>query len=254
MTQGALADDCQPSAGCERFISKLSAASTLSLDDGEKLAALCKRVRTAAAKSDIISEGERPGHVHIMLEGWAARCKALQDGSRQITAFLIPGDFCDLHVSILRQMDHSIVAVTDACFACVSSEVMDDLPIAHPELGRALWRATLIDEAILRSWIVNIGRREGRERIAHLFCELYARLSLVGLVDGNQFALPLTQDVIADATGLTPMHVSRLLKRLRGENLITLGDGYLTINDIGRLRDVASFDPSYLHREKLRKL
>ena len=253
-TQGVRTNTPRPMAGCDRFIAKLSAASTISAADEEKLGELCLDARSAPAKSDIISEGENPEHVHIMLDGWAARCKSLPDGSRQITAFLIPGDFCDLHVSVLGQMDHAIVALTRARFACVPSEVMDDLPRARPELGRALWRATLIDEAILRSWIVNIGRREGRERIAHLFCELHARLSLVGLVEDDQFALPLTQDVIADDTGLTPMHVSRVLKTLRAQGHIILGDGKLTVQSIDKLRQIASFDASYLHRERLRRL
>ena len=147
----------------------------------QALAELGGKVGVVEAKRDVIRDGENPGHVHIVLEGWAARYKVLADGSRQITAFLLPGDICDLHITILSQMDHGIVALTDARVAYVPHQVMEDLPINRPQLGRALWRATLIDEAVLRSWLVNVGRRDAEKRIANLFCALHARLSLVGL-------------------------------------------------------------------------
>ena len=239
-------------AGCDRFVAKLSVASDLSDADRKALSGLCRNVKAFAAKQDIIGEGEKPDHVHIVLEGWAARYKMLRDGSRQITAFLLPGDFCDLHVTILAQMDHGIVALTRTRIAYVAHRTMEDLPLERPELGRALWRATLIDEAVLRSWIVNLGRREALERVAHLFCELHARLSLVGLVEEGQFTLPLTQEVIADATGLTPVHINRMLRELRERGLIELGGGELTLLGIDELRRLAGFDPSYLHRERLR--
>lgn len=240
-----------PHLGCDRVVAKLGAASKLSEGDEDAVRGLCATVRTIEAKADIIREGEAPGQVHVMLEGWAARYKVVADGSRQIVAFLIPGDFCDLHVTILREMDHGIVALTPVKIALVSQQLMIDLPIDHPTIGRALWRATLIDEAVLRSWVVNIGRREAFERIAHLFCELHARLTLVGLVNGTHFALPLTQEVLADATGLTPVHVNRMLQKLRTDGLITLKSGELTILDLTALQQIAGFDPYYLSRERL---
>ena len=240
-------------SGCERFIAKLTVASALPAEDQEALRDLCANVRTIPARGDIIGEGERPDHVHIVLDGWAARYKILHDGSRQITAFLIPGDFCDLHVTILAHMDHGILALTRCRVAYVPHKLMEELPLDRPRLGRALWRATLVDEAVLRSWIVNLGRRDALERISHLFCELHARLNLVGLVHDQRFYLPLTQDVIADATGLTSVHVNRVLGKLRKDGLITLSSGQLTILDVERLKELAGFDPNYLHRERLRQ-
>ena len=236
---------------CNRLLLKLSAPTDLTIEDEDAVLALCRETREIEAKHDIIREGDRPDHVHVVMEGWAARYKLTSDGSRQITAFLIPGDFCDLHITILGEMDHGIVALTRIRVAYVPHRTMEELPRERPELGRALWWATLVDEAVLRSWIVNIGRREAAARIAHLFCELHARMRLVDLAAEDHFNLPLTQDVIADATGLTPVHVNRTLKHLRSEGLIILKAGELTILDVVRLRKFAGFNPNYLHRGKL---
>ena len=240
-------------AGCKRFIDKLSAASVLSKDDERTLALLCRDVRMVPAKRDLISDGDKPDHVHILLDGWLARYKILNDGKRQITAFLLPGDIGDLHVTILGQMDHGLLALTRAHVAHVPHQVMQDLPIERPQLGRALWRSTLIDEAILRSWIVNVGRRSALQSVAHLFCELHARLSLVGLVDGGRFDLPLTQEVLGDALGLTAVHVNRTLQTLRDRGVIKLARGVLTIEDVGLLATIGGFHADYLHPEHFRR-
>jgi CRP-like cAMP-binding protein len=226
---------------------KLEIASVLGPDDLEALATLCADIRSIDAHRDIIREGESPDHVHLMIEGWAARYKVVPDGGRQITAFLIPGDFCDAHVTILRQMDHGIAALTPAKVAFIPQAVFEELPLGRPELGRALWWATLVDEAVLRSWIVNLGRRDAFEGVAHLLCELEVRLRHVGLVEDGHFDLPLTQEALADALGLTPVHVNRVLQRLRKEGLIRLSAGTLTILDAAGLRRAAGFDPAYLH-------
>lgn len=236
---------------CNRLVSKLSAPADLSEEDEEAVRALCRNVRDVAARRDIISQGDKPDHVHVMMEGWAARYEVVEDGSRQITALLVPGDFCDLQVAILGEMDHGILALTPVKVAYVPHEAMEKLPTERPQVGRALWWSTLVDEAVLRSWIVNIGRRDAAERIAHLFCELHARLKLVGLVEDGQFDLPLTQEILADALGLTPVHVNRMLQRLRSEDLILLKGRELTIVDLQGLRKRAGFDPRYLHRGKL---
>ena len=236
---------------CDRLIAKLSAVAMLTPDDERVLHEVCRSPRKVAARRWIIEEGDKPDHVHVMVEGWAARAKILPDGSRQITAFLLPGDFCDLHVTILGEMDHSILALTDARIAYVPHSEMEELPRRRPELVRAFWWATLVDEAVLRSWVINVGRRSAYERIAHLFCELHARLKLVGLAGDDEFALPLTQEVLADATGLTPVHVNRTLQSLRADGLIELCDRRLTILSPERLRRKAGFDANYLHRGRL---
>ncbi len=247
----AIAPQRSATLDCNRLILKLNAPGPLPCEEEDAVRELCRETRSVQRGRDIISEGDKPDHVHVIMEGWAARYAVVEDGSRQITAFLLPGDFCDLHVTILGEMDHGIVALTPAKVAYVPHQLMQDLPLERPQLARALWWATLVDEAVLRSWIVNIGRRDAAQRIAHLFCELHARLKLVGLADDGAFSLPLTQDVLADALGLTPVHINRMLQRLRSEDLILLKGGELTILNIEGLRKLAGFDPNYLHRGKL---
>jgi CRP-like cAMP-binding protein len=229
------------------IVTKLERFTRLSADDKAALQHASRNTREIRPNRDIISEGDRPGHVHLMLEGWAARYKVIPDGSRQITAYLIPGDFCDLHITILKHMDHGIVALTPATVAFISHEEMRVLTTERPELTRALWWATLVDEGVLRAWIVNIGRRDAYEGISHLMCEMHVRMKNVGLVEDGTFHMPVTQEELADTLGLTPVHVNRVLQRLRSEGLIELSGRMLNILDVGALRKACGFDGGYLH-------
>ena len=154
-------------------IRKLEAIEPLTDTERRKVAGLVRHVGEIARKTDIIADGESPEFVHLILEGWAARYKILRDGSRRITAFLIPGDFCDLHITILEAMDHGIVALTDCRVAYIEQAAMDELTHSTPILTRARWRATLVDEAVLRQWLVNGGRGSAFEAVGHLLCELH---------------------------------------------------------------------------------
>ena len=229
---------------------RLKVFANLDAEDEARLDRLCGDVRETAARKDIISEGDRPEHVHLMLEGWAARYMLVPSGNRQITAFLIPGDFCDLHVTVLGHMDHGIVALTPCRVAYIGGAEIDRLTGESISLTKALWWSTLVDEGVLRNWVVNVGRRDAYERVAHLLCELHARMQMVGLVEDDELALPLTQEEIADATGLTAVHVNRTLQRLRKEGLIEIGSGRLHLLRASALKKAAGFDPSYLHIEQ----
>lgn len=232
------------------LIARLEVVADLSDEDKASLAALCRDVRPVAAKRNIISEGERPEHVHLVVDGWAGRYKLLDNGARQIVALLIPGDFCDLHATVLGHMDHGIVAITACQVAYIPAAQIDELTSHHNGLTRALWWSTLVDEAVLRSWVVNAGRRDAYQRIAHLMCEMHLRMKMIGLVTNDHFDLPLTQDELADATALTPVHVNRTLQRLRNEGLVTFRGGQLSVLDMGGLQRAAGFDPSYLHTKR----
>ena len=203
----------------------------------------------------MIAEGDRPDNVHVVLEGFACRYKILPDGERQIMAYLVPGDMCDLHVTILGEMDHNIGTLSLCTIAFLPYDVVTELTERRPIINRALWWATLVDEATLREWLVNMGRRPTDKQMAHLFCELLARLRSVGRVSGNSFDFPVTQNELGDTLGLSTVHVNRVLQQLRGDGLITLTEKTLTIIDPERLEEFAEFTPNYLHlnREPHRK-
>jgi CRP-like cAMP-binding protein len=231
------------------LIAKLETRARLTERDRDDLNALYSSAREIGARRNIIREGDRPDHVLLMVEGWAARYKLLPDGARQITAFLIPGDFCDIHATLLDEMDHGITTLTRSRVAFIERGKMDSLT-ERPSLAKAFWWTTLVDEAVLRNWIVNIGRRDAYEAIGHLICELYVRLKNVGLVEDHRYDLPLTQEEIGDALGLTPVHVNRVLQRLRSEDLISFRHGLLTIHDYQRLERASGFNANYLHIER----
>ena len=233
----------------QALTSRLEAFTRLSTGDKEALAKLSKVTRVVAPRRDLIREGERPSYVHLMIDGWACRYKTLPDGRRQVVAFFVPGDFCDLNVYILRQMDHSIGAITRLAVSDISREEMDDLTTNHPRITQALWWESLVQHAIQREWTLNLGQRTAYERISHLFVELYMRLQVVGLTWNGTCDFPLTQVDIADATGLTPVHVNRTLQELRRDELIVLERKQLQILDLKRLTEVSMFNPNYLHLE-----
>jgi CRP-like cAMP-binding protein len=229
------------------LLARLETVAAISGADRALVAGLCNDVRSVRAKNSIINERDRPEHIHLICDGWAARYKILAGGARQIVALLIPGDFCDLHATILGHMDHGIVAITDCKVAHIPAAQIDELTSNHNGLTRALLWSTLVDEAVLRAWVVNVGRRDAYQRISHLMCEMHFRMQMIGLVAGDRLELPLTQDELADATALTPVHVNRTLQRLRNDGLIELQGSHLTVLDVPKLRQAAGFDPTYLH-------
>ena len=231
-----------------RFIDKLRGFAQLTRGEIGALEAATAAPRTFPARRDLIREGDRPGPVLVMLEGWAFRYKVLPNGSRQIMAFLMPGDACDLHIGLVGEMDHSIQTVTEAKVAIVARAEMDALMASHPGIARAMYIAQLVDEGTLRAWIVSMGRRSSIERVAHLLIELYIRAANIGLASNDTMGLPLAQAVLADALGMTPVHINRVLQTLRRSGAIELQRGVLHILQAGLLTRTAGFDDNYLHR------
>lgn len=229
------------------LIQKLQCFTTLDDRQCRQLESLAGNVEQVDAKRDIVSEGDKPEHVYLMLQGWAARYKMLPDGSRQIVAFLLPGDLCDIHLTMLRHLDHGILALSPCKVALIDGGALTELAHSDRKIGAALAWLSLVDKSILRNWIVNNGRRDAHTRISHLLCELHARMSMVGLVQASHLDLPLTQEDLADATGLTGVHTNRVLQRLRFEGLIELRHRVLTLPNPEALRQAAGFDPIYLH-------
>ena len=231
-----------------RFVQKLSGLTDLADRDVAALAAATAHPRQYAARKDLIREGDEPGPMFVVLDGWVCRYKILPSGTRQIMAFLMPGDACDLHVKLLAEMDHSIQAITPATVATLSRAEVDGLMHDHPAIAKAMYTAQLIDEGIMRSWIVTMRRRSSIERVAHLVCELYLRARNIGLTAGDEFAMPLSQLVLADALGMTAVHINRVLKELRLAGAMALQRGSVTIMNPVKLVQIAGFDENYLHR------
>lgn len=199
----------------------------------------------------IVREGERPPGCTILLSGLAYRQKLTIDGSRQILSVHIPGDFVDLEGSLLKVSDHNIQALTACDLAIIPKPALIELIDTHPRVARAMWIDTLIDASIFREWIVNVGRRDARSGLSHLLCEFARRLESVGMGRDGGYELPMTQEQLADALGLTPVHVNRVLKELEHEGLIEREKRFLRIPDWQRLRDVAGFNERYLHLEQM---
>ncbi|GGD28766.1 Crp/Fnr family transcriptional regulator [Aureimonas glaciei] len=236
------------------FIRKLDGFEKIHDEDRDWLISMTRNVVEVEANRDLIREGDNPEIVHLVLEGLAVRYKSTLEGRRHIFAYMIPGDFCDLHVALLRRMDHSIATVTPCRVVKLPPAVIIEMTERRPSLARALWMCSLVDEATLREWLVNIGQRSASQRIAHLFCELHVRMKAVGLTTDGGFELPLTQEEIADTMGLSNVHVNRSLKELRYANLVTLKNEMIAIPNVDVLKRYSSFDPSYLHIERTRSV
>ena len=230
----------------DAFFRRFGGAAALSAADRHVLEDALRRVRQVPSRQDLVREGERPSDSTVLLEGFACRYKLLPGGKRQIMAFLLPGDICDLQLLILRQMDHSIVTLTPCRVASFPRMTIDSLCQLSPALLRELWRGTLVDAAIHRQWIVSLGRRSPYERVAHLFCELIHRLQAIGMASGSQFEFPMTQADLGDAVGLSVVHVNRTLQQMRADGLIALRANVLKVLDWPRLKAAARFDAAFL--------
>jgi CRP-like cAMP-binding protein len=209
-----------------------------------------KRQKHYGAREDVVREGEHSPDIHIILSGMACRYKILQDGRRQIMAFLVAGDPCDAEIFILKEMDHSIGTLAPSVIASIPGDAMKDLLFHRPGIALAFWWNTLQDEGVLRERIIDEGRRDAYSRIAFLIYEILLRLRAVGVMDDEHFEFPVTQSDLADATGLTPVHVNRMLQRLREERLITTEGKRWTVLDPAGLRRAAQFEANYLHLDR----
>jgi CRP-like cAMP-binding protein len=209
-----------------------------------------QRCRTRANQY-LVREGERPGHVHLVLEGWAARYKLLPDGRRQITGVYMSGDLCDSAWLAPGQATHPVVALTPLHSARISCRDLEARAFQDDSLMRSLLgeaRATLDMQA---EWALNLGRKTALERLAHFFCELFTRLKAAGLTRDDRCDMPLTQLEMADFTGLTPVHVNRTLQEMRGRGLLELHARRLRIPSLERLSRIAMFNGAYLRLPRL---
>ena len=233
-----------------KLIRKLESIAILTNAEQRAIESLPVRIHHLDARQDIVRDGDRPSHCCLILDGWVCRYKLLSQGKRQIFSFHISGDIPDLQSLHVPTMDHSLATLTKATVAFIPHESMRELTAGYPNVAALLWRDTLIDGGIFRAWMVGMGRRSAYEQVAHLFCEMYLKLQAVGLAEGYQCPMPITQVDMADALGLTPVHVNRVLKEMRGKTLVTLRSSTLVIESWDELLRVSEFDPTYLQLER----
>jgi CRP-like cAMP-binding protein len=234
----------------DRLIRKLELVGRLSDDDRAALRQLPLNIKSYGPDREVVGDGEVPSHSCLLIQGLMHRYKVLPDGARQVLAYHIPGEIPDLMSVFIKVMDHSLGTVSACELAFIPHAALIHLMRDRPDVTAALWRETLVDSAIFREWIVNVGARPARPRIAHLFCELFERLTQVGLAEEHGFTLGLTQAEIGDATGLSAVHVNRSMQELRADGLIASEGKFLRILDWKRLQKTASYERRFLHMEE----
>lgn len=235
------------SQGIELVLRRLQTRAPFSDGDRAAVRALPFAYKTLDPAAYIIREGEPPTMCTLLLKGFAFRHKVTGDGQRQILSMHMPGEFLDLQNSLLGVADHNVQTLTRCDIATVPVAALRDLAADHPHVGRAMWIETLIDAAVFREWIVNVGRRDSISRISHLLCELALRFEAAGVARGHRYEMPMTQEQIADCTGLTPVHVNRVLKELGQRGLINRQRRSVSIVDWDRLQELGDFSTRYLH-------
>jgi CRP-like cAMP-binding protein len=230
------------------MLRKLAYWHRLERADEEAILNLPCRTKRIERQAYIVRERERTTHSCVLLSGFAIRHKIVADGARMIVAIHMKGDVVDLQNSFLTVADHSVQVLTDSEVAFIPRDEIKKLAFARPNVGMAMWFDTLVDASVFREWIANVGRRDARTRVAHLLCEFSLRLEVAGMGAATDYELPMTQEQIADSTGLTAVHVNRTVKGLEMDGLITRRSGRsVTIGDWKKLAEVGDFDSNYLH-------
>ncbi len=239
----------KPSAATlEPLLRKLEYRQQLSPEDRAAVLALPHTTKRLDQHDYIVRQGDTPQHSCVLLAGFAVRSKIGAQGQRQIVAVQMKGEMVDLQNSLLGVADHDVQMLTKGMIAMIPRQQIERIAAERPAVGRAMWMDTLVDGSIFREWIMNVGRRDARTRLAHLFCEFSLRLKLAGLGQHTDYELPMTQEQLADATGLTPVHVNRTIRTLEQDGLIARSSARsIQIGDWRKLAKVAGFDSTYLH-------
>jgi CRP-like cAMP-binding protein len=233
-------------------LKKLRRRIEISSDEERAIRDAVAETRTFAPDQLIIRAGQELTTCLMLLEGWLARSKDLPSGERQVTQLHVAGDFADFHGFTLKHLDHDVLSLSKCLVAVVPHERLRVITERHPRLARIYWMFTNVDAAITRELALSLGQRSAISRMAHLFCELYARLDAVGRARPDGYELPLTQRELAECLGLTVVHANRTIQELRRRNLVEFENRQLTILDRRGLEGLAEFDPSYLYLDRVR--
>ena len=230
------------------LLKRLRISSGITEEDVREILALPIAVREYAAEQTVVGDGQSATECCLIAEGFCMRSKTIADGKRQILSIHIPGEIPDLMSLFLHVMDHDLATLTPCTLGFISHETLQKLHRRRPNVAEIFWRDTLIDAAMFREWIVNVGQRPAPSRLVHVMTELRERLRVIGCANGNSFAMPLTQEQIGDALGITAVHANRVIKQLREEGIIELHRGRATVLDETKFSELADFDGRYLHQ------
>jgi len=235
------------------LIDRLAMFVTLDAEERAAITAITGSRRVAKANETLVREGCRPDRIYLILKGVAFRYRYLANGRRQIFGYLLPGDLCDTQFVILNECDHNVGLLCDTEVAVIPLPALMSAMVKYPKIERALLMMSLVDAAMLREWLLNVGQRDAFQKLAHFFCELSARFNALGNHDEDHgFTIPLTQIELADTMGLTVVHVNRILQRFRHEGLLNWSRRHFDILDYPQLEHLAGFDPSYLRLHETR--
>jgi CRP-like cAMP-binding protein len=229
------------------LVRKLDYWHKLDAADRAAVLALPHTVKSLEQHFYIIRERDRATHSCLLLSGFAIRHKIVAGGLRQIVAIHMKGDMVDLQNSLLGCADHSVQALTRAEVAFIPRDAIRKIAFDRPAVGMAMWQDTLVDGSIFREWIANVGRRDARTRLAHLLCEFALRSEAAGIGTHAAYTLPMTQEQLADATGLTAVHVNRTLRGLDADGVVKRTKRNVTVADWKRLAETGDFTSTYLH-------
>jgi CRP-like cAMP-binding protein len=232
------------------LVRSLSLREDLSAADQAAILALPFSRRRLDPGQYIVWDGDKPQNSCLLLSGYAFRHKHAGNGGRQILSFHMKGDLVDLQNSLLGNADHNVQMLTSGEVAMIPAENIREVAFSYPNVGMAMWYETLVEGSVFREWVLNIGRRDARTRIAHLLCEFALRLKVAELGDQTVYELPITQEQLADAVALTSVHVNRTLMKLQQDGLIKRTKRIISIVDWTALAEVADFEPRYLHLER----
>lgn len=232
----------------EPLVRKLEYRVRLDPADRAAILALPFTARQIERHHYVVRERDPATHCCLMLSGYSVRSKMVASGARQIVSVHMKGEMVDLQNSLLGKADHSVQMLTACKVALIDRDLIVKLAFDRPNVGKAMWIDTLVDASVFREWITNVGRRDARARIAHLLCEFSLRLKIAGLGEDTHYELPMSQEQLGDATGLTPIHVNRTLMGLEKDGLIErVSPRSIHIGDWRKLADAGDFDPNYLH-------
>ena len=236
-----------PKGSVDKYVKTLRQRFSFSEQEERELVSRMDGTEFFSAGDTLVEQEQAINYSRLLYEGFACREKIDAEGERQIAELLLPGDFIDLHSYPLERLDHSITALTDCKIVKLNHKQIDDLIDKHPRFARLLWFSTMTDASIHREWINNLGSRSGSKRMAHLLCETYCRMEVVGLLEDDRFPFPLTQKDLGETLGFTPIHVNRMVKKLRDLDLADIRRGTVWVKDFDGLAEHAGFDPAYLY-------